>query len=67
MVFVFMTPCCDLGQLGGVLRQTTADNNSEKPFATSAQIAPPRGNSLALLLARRGPEQSAFPGLQGRL
>ena len=67
MVFVFMTPCCDLGQLRGVLRQTTANNNSEKPFAASVQIATRRVDFLALLLACGGPEQSALPGLQSKL
>lgn len=37
VVFVFMTLCCELGQMGGVLREMTANNS--KPFEMTAWIA----------------------------
>lgn len=55
MVFVFMTPCCDLGHQGGVLRETTADNNSEKPSVRTAWIPARLGGPVTRLSARGGP------------
>lgn len=36
IIFVFMTLCCDLGQMGGILRETTINN--KKPFEMTADF-----------------------------